>query len=159
MKLSEANIKKKIIENLKEVYDPEIPISVYELGLIYKIEKKKTKWEILMTFTSENCPTKDFLKESVEDAVLNVLKKNEFEVKITYTPRWNQNMVSDEIREELGFFDDYVNESDDLVKKTFENNNLKFCFNCNINSSAALLISGFYKNEKIYVCSKCLKKF
>jgi metal-sulfur cluster biosynthetic enzyme len=168
---NEKNIENEIIEKLKEVYDPEIPISVYDLGLIYKIEKnKKTKkWEILMTFTSESCPTKDFLKESVEDCVEEIVGVNNFIVKTTLTPKWNSKMVSKEAKEELGLFDneeqeeDYTDFNDLNLENTFSNNNknenqILFCFNCNLNSNEIPLLNCFYKTEKTQICHKCLNK-
>ena len=70
----EDKIKNKIIENLKEVYDPEIPINVYDLGLIYEIKKiKDKKWEIIMSLTSENCPAGDFIIDMVKSVVVKAL--------------------------------------------------------------------------------------
>ncbi|WGH25608.1 MAG: iron-sulfur cluster assembly protein [Candidatus Shikimatogenerans bostrichidophilus] len=99
-------MKKKIIHILKKIYDPELNINIYDLGLIYNIKKKKKKKIIiLMTFTSPNCP----LAENIILEIKNKIKKkfksiNKVDINITFEPPWNQNMISENAKLELGIF-------------------------------------------------------
>ena len=142
----EDKIKNKIIENLKEVYDPEIPINVYDLGLIYEIKKiKDKKWEIIMSLTSENCPAGDFIIDMVKSSCENVVGENNAKVTLTFSPRWNSSMVSEEVREELGI-------EDENPKKQ----NKKKCHKCYREDS--FLIKSFIDFEDNFICVDCLKK-
>ena len=141
-------MKDKIIEELKEVYDPEIPINVYDLGLIYKIEKVKSKWKITMSLTSETCPTKDFIMSMIKDACERIVGENNCEVILTFTPRWSPKMVTEEVREELGIED---------TPNNFENKQKeRICFKCDLKKE--ILIECFYFDEKRLICFDCLKK-
>ena len=93
-----------VIQTLCEIYDPEIPVNVYELGLIYDIQISKN-WDvkILMTFTAPNCPVAESMPIEIKDKVLKIKKVNSVDVEITWDPPWNKDMMSDEAKLELGF--------------------------------------------------------
>ena len=94
----------KIIEVIKTIYDPEIPVDIYELGLIYDVfvnENKEAK--ILMTLTSPNCPVAETLPIEVEEKVQTLEEIDRAEVEITFDPTWTQDMMSEEAKLELGF--------------------------------------------------------
>jgi len=94
----------KIIEKIKTIYDPEIPVDIYELGLIYDVfvnENKEAK--ILMTLTSPNCPVAETLPVEVEEKVKTLEEIDHAEVEITFDPTWTQDMMSEEAKLELGF--------------------------------------------------------
>ena len=92
-----------IVDVLKSIYDPEIPVDVYELGLIYevKIDKEKNV-EIQMTLTSPNCPVAETLPLEVEEKVKSLDEVKNAEVEITFDPPWSQDLMSDEAKLELG---------------------------------------------------------
>lgn len=93
-----------VIQTLCEIYDPEIPVNIYELGLIYDIQISKN-WDvkILMTFTAPNCPVAESMPIEIKDKVLKIKKVNSVNVEITWDPPWNKDMMSDEAKLELGF--------------------------------------------------------
>ena len=94
----------KIVEVLKTIYDPEIPVDIYELGLIYDVfvnEDRDVK--ILMTLTSPNCPVAESLPMEVKEKVQSIDKVHETLVEITFDPPWNQDMMSEVAKLELGF--------------------------------------------------------
>ena len=93
-----------VIQTLCEIYDPEIPVNIYELGLIYDIQISKN-WDvkILMTFTAPNCPVAESMPVEIKDKVLKIKKINSVNVEITWDPPWNKDMMSDEAKLELGF--------------------------------------------------------
>ena len=93
-----------VIQTLCEIYDPEIPVNIYELGLIYDIQISKN-WDvkILMTFTAPNCPVAESMPVEIKDKVLKIKKVNSVNVEITWDPPWNKDMMSDEAKLELGF--------------------------------------------------------
>jgi FeS assembly SUF system protein len=94
----------KIVQVLKTIFDPEIPVDIYELGLIYDVminENKEAK--ILMTLTSPNCPVAETLPKEVEEKVMELEEIDHAEVEITFDPTWTQDMMSDEAKLELGF--------------------------------------------------------
>ncbi|WP_422089570.1 DUF59 domain-containing protein [Tenacibaculum ovolyticum] len=93
----------KIVRVLKTIYDPEIPVDIYELGLIYDVfvsEEKDAK--ILMTLTSPNCPVAESLPVDIEEKVKSLEEINACEVEITFDPTWTQDMMSEEAKLELG---------------------------------------------------------
>jgi len=93
-----------IITVLETIYDPEIPVNIYELGLIYEISiGDDGKVKILMTLTSPNCPVAESLPQEVKDKVSLVKGVNSTEIELTFEPPWDQSMLSDEARLELGF--------------------------------------------------------
>ncbi len=94
----------KIVNVLKTIYDPEIPVDIYELGLIYDVlvnDKKEAK--ILMTLTSPNCPVAETLPKEVEEKVCALEEIDSAEVELTFEPTWTQDMMSEEAKLELGF--------------------------------------------------------
>ncbi len=94
----------KIVEMIKTIFDPEIPVDVYELGLIYDVfvnEDKDVK--ILMTLTTPNCPVAETLPMEVEEKVRSLDEVRNAEVEITFDPPWTQDMMSEEAKLELGF--------------------------------------------------------
>ena len=94
-----------IIENLKEVYDPEIPVNVYDLGLIYNVDvDEKNKVNILMTLTAPGCPVVDIIMDDVTAAAYAVEGIEDVNVELTFEPPWDKSMMSEEARLELGFF-------------------------------------------------------
>ena len=94
-----------IIEGLKDVYDPEIPVNIYDLGLIYNVDVDDTnKASIIMTLTSPGCPVADMLVDDVRQAALAVDNVSEVDVELTFDPPWDKSMMSEEARLELGFF-------------------------------------------------------
>ena len=93
-----------IIKALDEIYDPEIPVSIYELGLIYDVRiNKKKEVQIIMTLTSPSCPVAESLPEEVKLEVEKIDGVKSVKVEITFEPPWNKNMMSEEAKLELGF--------------------------------------------------------
>ena len=94
----------KIVRVLKTIFDPEIPVDIYELGLIYDVfVSEENNAKILMTLTSPNCPVAETLPVEVEDKVKTLKEINDCEVEITFDPTWTQDMMSEEAKLELGF--------------------------------------------------------
>ncbi len=94
-----------IIEKLKEVYDPEIPVNIYDLGLVYNVDVDgDDKANIVMTLTAPGCPVADMLVDDVRQAALSVEGVGDAEVDLTFEPPWDKSMMSEEARLELGFF-------------------------------------------------------
>ena len=93
-----------IINNLKEVYDPEIPVNVYDLGLIYNVDVDENNVNILMTLTAPGCPVIDILVDDITAAARAVEGIENVNVEITFDPPWDKSMMSEEARLELGFF-------------------------------------------------------
>jgi FeS assembly SUF system protein len=94
----------KIVKVLKTIYDPEIPVDIYELGLIYDV-MVNTDYDvkILMTLTTPNCPVAESLPREVEERVKSLDTVKDCEVEITFDPPWTQDLMSEEARLELGF--------------------------------------------------------
>ncbi len=91
-----------IIEALKTIYDPEIPVNIYDLGLIYSIEVDQHNVRILMTLTTPNCPEAEVLPEEVFQKVQAIEGVETVEVNLTFDPPWSQDNLSPEARLELG---------------------------------------------------------
>ena len=93
----------KIVNVLKTIYDPEIPVDIYELGLIYDVfVSEENNAKILMTLTSPNCPVAESLPLEIEDKVKTLKEIENCEVEITFDPSWTQEMMSEEAKLELG---------------------------------------------------------
>ncbi len=93
----------KIVEALKTVYDPEIPVNIYDLGLIYGIDTSEQKEVTIdMTLTAPNCPVVDMLLMDVEDAVRGVEGVEKVKVNLVFDPPWDKSMLSEEAKLELG---------------------------------------------------------
>lgn len=155
-----TDTKENIIDALREVYDPEIPISVYDLGLIYDIKVNDGKADILMTLTSPTCPTAEYLQEQVQSACERIVGEGNVTIELTFEPKWSPDRVSVEAKEELGISNE--KSSDDIiVKNSFETigREEKVCFNCATTSKEKPLIACEYKGENVSICTSCLSKF
>ena len=92
-----------VIQALKEVYDPEIPVNIYDLGLIYELTISKSREvSILMTFTAPNCPMADQVMAEVQQGVEGVPGVTKCSIELTFEPVWDRSMLSEEARVELG---------------------------------------------------------
>lgn len=97
-------IEERIVEVLKTVYDPEIPVNIYDLGLIYKIDLNDDGvLDVDMTFTAPSCPAADFILEDVRSKVEAVEGVESATVNMVFEPEWDQSMMTEEARVELGF--------------------------------------------------------
>jgi FeS assembly SUF system protein len=93
-----------IVDVLKSIYDPEIPVDVYELGLIYEVKiDKESNVQIEMTLTSPNCPVAESMPKEVEDKVAEINQVKSAKVNIVFDPPWDKDMMSEEAKLELGF--------------------------------------------------------
>lgn len=93
----------KIVRVLKTIYDPEIPVDIYELGLIYDVMvNEDDEVKILMTLTTPNCPVAESLPQEVEEKVKSLDEVKDAEVEITFDPPWTQELMSEEAKLELG---------------------------------------------------------
>ena len=98
-----TDLKNKIIDEIKKIYDPEIPVNIYDLGLIYKIDINEENNVFLeMTLTSPNCPVAETLPVEVEEKVKVVEEVRNVKVNITFDPPWDKDMMSEEAKLELG---------------------------------------------------------
>ena len=99
-----TKIEERIVDVLKTVYDPEIPVNIYDLGLIYKVDVKDDgEVELDMTFTAPSCPAADFILEDVRQKVDSLEGVINTTVNLVFEPVWNQSMMTEEARVELGF--------------------------------------------------------
>lgn len=99
-----VKLENKVIEILKTIYDPEIPVDVFELGLIYEVKiDLEMNVEIQMTLTSPNCPVAESMPKEVEDKVADYPAFNSCKVNIVFDPPWDKDMMSEEAMLELGF--------------------------------------------------------
>ena len=112
--MTKYEVEEKVVEYLKTVFDPEIPVNVWDLGMIYKIDVKENPnptsgdaelfdVDIDMTFTAPNCPAADFILEDVRTKVESVDGIKSANVNLVFEPAWDQSMMSEEARVELGF--------------------------------------------------------
>lgn len=98
-----TRIEERIVDVLKTVYDPEIPVNIYDLGLIYKIEvNEDATVDIDMTFTAPSCPAADFILEDVRQKVDTIEGVKSANVNLVFEPAWDQSMLSEEARLEMG---------------------------------------------------------
>ena len=99
-----TKIEERIVDVLKTVYDPEIPVNIYDLGLIYKVDVHDDgDVELDMTFTSPTCPAADFILEDVRQKVDSLEGVKNAVVNLVFEPTWDQSMMTEEARVELGF--------------------------------------------------------
>ena len=97
-----TDIKSKVIDKIKKIYDPEIPVNIYELGLIYKIEVDETnKVNIDMTLTSPNCPVAESLPNQVKEDIMELEEVSDVNLKIVWEPPWNKDKMSEAAKLEL----------------------------------------------------------
>ena len=103
-KKEKAELNDKIIRAIKTVYDPEIPVDVYELGLIYEINIKDNKdVHVLMTLTSPSCPAAESIPSDVKNRIEMIKEINDVDVEITFEPPYTSDLMSEEAKLELGF--------------------------------------------------------
>jgi FeS assembly SUF system protein len=96
--------KEDVIAALKTIYDPEIPVNIYDLGLIYEIETNTDTVEVVMTLTTASCPAAAFMPEEVKTVLHEALKEVEtVQVNVVYEPRWTRDRMSEEAKASLGF--------------------------------------------------------
>jgi FeS assembly SUF system protein len=96
------DLKKEVINEVKKIYDPEIPVNIYELGLIYKVEVfEKDKIIVEMTLTTPNCPVAESLPKMVKDNIMNVDGVSDVDLKLVWDPPWNKDMMSEAAKLEL----------------------------------------------------------
>ncbi|GAB5556778.1 MAG: SUF system Fe-S cluster assembly protein [Schleiferiaceae bacterium] len=92
-----------VVDVLRSIYDPEIPVDIYELGLIYDVHvSDAADVKILMTLTSPNCPVAESLPQEVKEKTRSLDEVNEVEVELTFDPPWNKDLMSEEAKLELG---------------------------------------------------------
>ena len=99
-----SDIKKKAIEEIKKIFDPEIPVNIYELGLIYKLEvddKNKNKINIDMTLTSPNCPVAESLPKEVKDNIMKIDGVSDVNLNLVWEPPWDKDKMSEAAKLEL----------------------------------------------------------
>jgi len=96
------NLKEKIVEEIRKIYDPEIPVNIYELGLIYDIKvENKNIAKVKMTLTSPNCPVAESLPKEVEDSIMQVEGIEKVDLSLVWDPPWDKDMMSEAARLEL----------------------------------------------------------
>ncbi len=94
--------KEKIIEEIKKIYDPELPVNIYDLGLIYDIEVKDENFVIIkMTLTTPNCPVAESLPKEVKDGVMQVEGIKDVDLELVWEPPWNKDMMSEAAKLEM----------------------------------------------------------
>ena len=97
-----TDLKEKIIQEVKKIYDPEIPVNIYELGLIYKIEiDNKNKVNIDMTLTTPNCPVADSLPKMVKEYILKIKEVSDVKLNLVWDPPWDKSKMSEAAKLEL----------------------------------------------------------
>ncbi len=98
-------MQERVIEVLKTVFDPEIPVNIYDLGLIYRIElsEDNTELSVDMTLTAPNCPAADFIVEDVRQKLKTITGIKKVEVNLVFEPEWDKDLMSEEAKMELGF--------------------------------------------------------
>jgi len=94
-------LKEKIIGEIKKIYDPEIPVNIYELGLIYDISIKDKDVSIKMTLTTPNCPVAESLPKEVKDSIMDLNEVDKVNLDLVWDPPWDKSMMSDAAKLEL----------------------------------------------------------
>ena len=103
-KMNSQDLGEKIVKELKSIFDPEIPVDIYELGLIYDVfVNEDNEVKILMTLTTPNCPVAETLPQEVEEKIKSIDEVKTAEVEITFDPPWTKDLTSEEAKLELGF--------------------------------------------------------
>ena len=95
------DLKEKIIEEIKKIYDPEIPVNIYELGLIYNVSVKDKNVSVKMTLTTPNCPVAESLPKEVKDSIMNVEGVEKVDLDLVWDPPWDKSMMSEAAKLEL----------------------------------------------------------
>lgn len=102
--MNEQEIKDKVIEKIKEIFDPEIPVNIWDLGLIYEVNVLPiNNVEVVMTLTAPSCPAAQTLPHEVDQKVRTVEGINDVHVEVTWTPAWTKDRMSEVAKLELGF--------------------------------------------------------
>ena len=95
-------LKDKVIAEIKKIYDPEIPVNIYELGLIYEINvDKKNNVKVNMTLTTPNCPVAESLPKEVKDSIMEIKEVNKVDLDLVWDPPWDKSMMSEAAKLEL----------------------------------------------------------
>ena len=95
------DLKEKIINEIKKIYDPEIPVNIFELGLIYDISIKGNDVKVKMTLTTPNCPVAESLPKEVKDSIIELKEVNNVDLDLVWDPPWNKSMMSESAKLEL----------------------------------------------------------
>ena len=96
------DLKEKIIKEIKKIYDPEIPVNIYELGLIYEIKvEKDNNVKVKMTLTTPNCPVAESLPKEVIDSIMQITEVNDVDLELVWDPPWDKSMMSEAAKLEL----------------------------------------------------------
>ena len=96
------DLKEKIIKEIKKIYDPEIPVNIYELGLIYEIKVEKNNHiKVKMTLTTPNCPVAESLPKEVKDSIMELPEINDVDLQLVWDPPWDKSMMSEAAKLEL----------------------------------------------------------
>ena len=96
------DLKEKIIAEIKKIYDPEIPVNIYELGLIYDIKTDdKNNVKVNMTLTTPNCPVAESLPKEVKDSIMEIKEVNKVDLELVWDPPWDKSMMSEAAKLEL----------------------------------------------------------
>ena len=95
------DLKEQVITEIKKIYDPEIPVNIYELGLIYDIKIKDKDVQVKMTLTTPNCPVAESLPKEVKDSILEIKDVNKVDLDLVWDPPWDKSMMSDAAKLEL----------------------------------------------------------
>ena len=95
------NLKEKIVAEIRKIYDPEIPVNIYELGLIYDVKVENDTAKIIMTLTSPNCPVAESLPQDVKDSAMQVEGTEKVDLDLVFEPPWDKDMMSEAAKLEL----------------------------------------------------------
>ncbi len=95
------DLKEKVITEIKKIYDPEIPVNIYELGLIYDIKIKDKDVQVKMTLTTPNCPVAESLPKEVKDSIMELKEVNKVDLNLVWDPPWDKSMMSEAAKLEL----------------------------------------------------------
>ena len=95
------NLKDKVIAEIKKIYDPEIPVNIYELGLIYDISVKDKDISVKMTLTTPNCPVAESLPKEVKDSIIAIKEVGKVDLDLVWDPPWDKSMMSEAAKLEL----------------------------------------------------------
>ncbi|MDC0617706.1 iron-sulfur cluster assembly protein [Candidatus Pelagibacter sp.] len=95
------DLREQVIAEIRKIYDPEIPVNIYELGLIYDVKVKDVKAKIIMTLTTPNCPVAESLPKEVKDSAMQVEGIEEVDLDLVFEPPWDKSMMSEAAKLEL----------------------------------------------------------
>jgi len=95
------DLREQVIAEIRKIYDPEIPVNIYELGLIYDVKIKEDTAKIIMTLTSPNCPVAESLPQDVKNSAMQVVGIEKVDLDLVFEPEWNKDMMSEAAKLEL----------------------------------------------------------